>query len=58
MVKYTDEELNILSEQVESCDPIGMLKEIKDWQCETKSETVINVLDSVTDIIVNNTTWS
>ena len=58
MVQYTDEEFNVLSEKVVECDPCGMLKDIQQWQETTTNDVVVNVLDTVSDIIIDNTTWS
>lgn len=57
MIKLTDEELDVMSNQVSECYPCDMLREIRDWQKTIKSETLVLALDTVADIINENTIW-
>lgn len=51
------EDLNTLSEQVVESYPCNMISEIMDMQDEIKDESKYLLLDSVIDIIVDNTIW-
>lgn len=57
MSMINNEELLLLSEQVESCDPCEMISQILDWQKETKSNIIYSTLDTVIDIIIDNTVF-
>lgn len=51
------EDLNTLSEQVVESYPCNMISEIMEMQDEIKDESKYLLLDSVIDIIVDNTIW-
>lgn len=43
-----------LEEQFASIDIAGLLRDLTDWQDETKSDAVYSVLDTVIDIVLDN----
>lgn len=57
MTKLTDDELNVMSEQVVESYPCEMIRQIRDLQNQTASIAMITAYDDAVDIIINNTTW-
>lgn len=52
-IKYTNAELDLMADEIK-CDPVELLKQLRDWQEESASNTVIATLDTVADMILNN----
>lgn len=50
-------DLQLMPEQVVESYPIEMINQIMEWQNETTSDVVYSVLDTVIDIIIDNTVW-
>ena len=57
MLKMTEDEMYVLGEQVLECYPVNMLQDIQQWMKETDNEVVYATLETVMDIIIDNTVF-
>lgn len=56
MTRLNEQDLQLLSEQILECDPIGMIQDIMEWQQEISSDRTVLILDTVIDIIMDRIT--
>ena len=54
-MRFTDEELTVLSNSVNECYPIDMIRQLQEEQTKTKSDYEYNILEYVVDIILDHT---